>query len=123
MVTLSLLLAECDPIIGCISPPPFITPGIDPTGKLTGVMVFLNSLLRLLFVVAGLWGFLNLILSGFQFISAGGDPKKISAAWKKIWQSLMGLLIIVVSFLIAAIIGILLFGDPMAILQPTLGER
>lgn len=108
-----------DPI-GKVSPPPFIPSGIDASGKLTGIMVFLNSLLKIVFIVAGLWAFLNLILAGYQFISAGGDAKQIGNAWSRIWQSLLGLLIIVASFLIAAIIGILLFGNPTAILQPTL---
>ena len=124
MTTVNLLIAACDPIIGCITPPAFITPGIDPgTGQLTGIMVFLNSLLRLVFIAAGLFGFFNLIIAGFQFMTAGGDPKAIGKAWEKIWQSFVGLLIIVSSFLLAAIIGILLFRDPFAILKPTLGIR
>ncbi|MBM3283701.1 hypothetical protein FJY90_05675 [Candidatus Gottesmanbacteria bacterium] len=124
MLTLNSLLAACDPVIGCVSPPPFITSGIDPSsGQLTGIMVFLNSLLRLVFIIAGLFGFLNLIIAGFQFMSAGGDPKNIGKAWEKIWQSFLGLLLIVGSFLLAAIIGILLFKDPFAILRPSLGPR
>ncbi len=108
-----------DPI-GKISPPPFIQSGIDASGKLTGIMVFLNSLLKLVFIAGGLWGFINLILAGYQFMTAGGDAKKVGEAWARIWQSLLGLLIIVSSFLIAAIMGILLFKDPSAILQPKL---
>jgi hypothetical protein len=108
-----------DPI-GKVSPPPFIQSGIDASGKFTGILVFLNSLLKLLFIAAGLWGFLNLIFAGYQFMTAGGDPKAVGKAWERIWQSLLGLLIIVASFLIAAIMGILLFKDPTAILQPKL---
>lgn len=112
-------IINMDPI-GKISPPPFIQSGIDATGRFTGILVFLNSLLKLVFIVAGLWGFLNIVLAGYQFISAGGDAKKVGEAWTKIWQSLLGLLIVVISFLIAAIMGILLFKDPTAILQPKL---
>ncbi|MBI4991035.1 hypothetical protein HZB96_02980 [Candidatus Gottesmanbacteria bacterium] len=108
-----------DPI-GKISPPAFIQSGIDASGKLTGIMVFLNSILRLVFIAAGLWGFLNLIIAGYQFMSAGGDAKAVGKAWERIWQSLLGLLVIVASFLIAAIIGILFFKDATAILQPKL---
>jgi len=81
-------------------------------------LVFLNNILRLLFVVAGLYAFLNFIIASFGFISAGGDSKKISSAWAKIWQSILGLLIIVCSFVLAAIFGQLLFGDETAILNP-----
>lgn len=114
-------MGPTDPI-GKISPPPFINlPGIDQvTGQLIGPISLLNSLLKLVFIVAGLWAFLNLILAGFGFISAGGDPKNFTKAWEKIWQTFVGLLIIVASFLLAAIIGILFFKDPTAVLQPKL---
>jgi len=108
-------------VIGKIEPsiPLLLTQAVDPTtGQLTGITGFLNTILRIIFVVAGVWALINIILAGVGYIGAGGDPKKVSAAWAKIWQSFVGLLIIVSSFLIAAIIGMLLFRDPAAILQP-----
>lgn len=96
-----------------------IKPPIEAYGSVfAGLVPFLNNILRLIFVIAGLYGFFNLILAGFGFMSAGGDPKAIEKAWSKIWQSLIGLIIIVASFLLAAILGYLLFGDTMAILNP-----
>ena len=101
---------------GPITPPePFQT---KYGGYETGLIGFLNNIIRLLIAVAGIWGFINLILAGFGFMSAAGDPKKVSLAWAKIWQSLIGLLIIAGSFVLAAIFGHLLFGDATAILQP-----
>lgn len=85
-----------------------------------GLIVFLNNILRLLFVIAGLYAFLNLVIAGLSFIDASGDSKKISSAWAKIWQSVVGLLIIVASFVLAGIFGMLLFGDATAILNPKL---
>lgn len=85
-----------------------------------GLLVFLNNILRLLFVIAGLYAFFNLIMAGYAFISAGGDSKAIGNAWAKIWQSLFGLLIIAGSFVLAAIFGQLIFGDTSAILSPKL---
>ena len=117
---LGTLLAACIEGIGCITP--YVSPALDPTtGKLTGAVVFANSLLKLVFVVAGLFSLINFILAGFDFMGDGGDPKNISKAWNKIWQTLVGLFIIVISFLLAAIIGILLFGKWDYLLQPTLG--
>lgn len=84
----------------------------------TGLVPFLNNILRLIFVIAGLYAFLNLIIAGFGFMTAGGDPKAIEKSWSRIWQSLIGLIIIVGSFLLAAILGYLLFGDATAILKP-----
>ncbi len=85
-----------------------------------GIIVFLTNILRLVFVAAGLFAFINLILAGFQFIGAGGDAKAIEKAWGKIWQSLLGLVLIVGSFALAALIGYLLFNDPGFILKPTI---
>lgn len=87
---------------------------------ITGMVFFLNNVLKLLFVVGGLLVLFNLVFAGFQFLNAGGDPKAIETAWNKIWQSLVGLLIIATSFLVAAIAGHILFGDATAILQPKL---
>lgn len=83
-----------------------------------GLVQFLNNIVKFLIVVAGLYALLNLILAGYSFMSAGGDPKAIEKAWAKIWQSLVGLLIIAGSFVLAAIFGWLIFGDATAILRP-----
>jgi len=104
-------------IIGGITPPAPFTPS-QYGGFQTGLIGFFNNVIRLLIVVGGLFAFLNLILAGYGFLSAGDDPKKMAAAWQKIWQSMMGLLFILGSFVLAAIFGYLLFGDPTAILNP-----
>lgn len=108
-----------DDIIGKITPPPPFQSGVGQYGGFeTGLIGFFNNVIRLLIVVGGLFAFLNLILAGYGFLSAGDDPKKMASAWQKIWQSIMGVLFILGSFVLAAIFGYLLFGDPTAILNP-----
>lgn len=85
-----------------------------------GLILFLTNILRLVFVAAGMFAFINLILAGFQFIGAGGDPKAVASAWGKIWQSLLGLVIVVGSFALASLFGYLLFGNAGFILNPTI---
>ena len=111
---LNNLIAD-DNIIGTI---PLPSPLAKYGAYNVGLIQFLNNILKLLIVFAGLYAFLNLIIAGYQFMSAGGDPKSVEKAWAKIWQSLIGLLIIAGSFLLAAIFGWLLFKDPGAILKP-----
>jgi len=106
-------------IIGKITPPPPFQGGSGQYGGYqTGLIAFFNNIVRLLIVIGGIWAFINLILAGYGFLGAGEDPKKMGAAWQKIWQSMLGLLFILGSFVLAAIFGYLLFGDPRAILQP-----
>ena len=88
------------------------------TDVFTGLLPFLNNIIRLIFVLAGLFAFFNLIMGGMGFISAGGDPKAIQKAWGKIYQSLIGLIIIVSTFVLSAIFGYILFGNAMSILNP-----
>jgi hypothetical protein len=103
-------------IIGNIAPPP----GVANWGgsAQVGLIPFLNAILNFVIVIAGLYVFLNIILAGFQYINAGGEPKEVEKAWTKIWQSLVGLLIIALSFVLAAIFGYILFKDPTALLNP-----
>ena len=108
-------------IFGKIIPPEAIR-GLTPTGleagDPSGLIVLFNNILRLLIVIAGIYALLNFILAGYAFMSAGGDPKKVELAWAKIWQSMVGLFIIVGSFALAALLGLILFGSARAILSP-----
>ena len=103
-------------IFGPIEPPEAIKK-FSPTGDPSGLIILFNNLLKLLIVVGGIYALLNFIIAGYSFMSANNDPKKIDLAWAKIWQSMVGLLIIAVSFVLAALIGKLLFGDAKALLE------
>ncbi len=81
---------------------------------------FLNLLLKLLIVGGGIYALFNLVLAGYAFMSAGDDPKKVEGAWAKIWQTAIGLLFMAGAFVLAAIFGQLIFGDPNAILNPSI---
>lgn len=106
-------------IIGPINPPPAIAqPGGYGLLSEFGLIKFFNNIVRVMIVIGGLYAFLNLIIAGYDFLSASGDPKIFAKAWAKIWQSMLGLLIMLASFLLAAIFGQLLFGDPTIILNP-----
>ena len=83
-----------------------------------GLIAFLSNILRLVFVVAGIYAFINFIIAGFQYMGAGGDSKALTAAWGRIWQSLVGLVIIAGSFALASLFGYVLFGDAGFILNP-----
>lgn len=114
MTIYSHLLAQTNPF-GSVNPPPGVVN--YSSGTLTGLSIFLNNILKLLIVGAGVFALINLVLAGYAFMSAGEDPKKVAGAWAKIWQTLLGLAFAAGAFVLAAIFGYLIFGDTNAILQ------
>lgn len=102
-------------LFGSINAPP----GVEQYsgGALSGLRNFINNIVQVVIIIAGVYAFINILLAGYSFISAGDDPKKIQAAWAKIWQSLLGLVIVAGAFVIAALVGKIIFNDYDALLQ------
>ena len=104
-------------ILGTIKAPP----GVEDYGgnfSSGGLVIFISNIIRFISVAAGIYALINLILAGLEYIGSDGDPKKTSQAWQKIYMSGLGLLVIVASFVIAAIIGYMFFGEWRSILMP-----
>ncbi len=94
-------------LFGNIKPPPGIS---QFSGGSQGgiVFIFLNNILKLLGFIAGIYALFQIIIAGYTYISAAGDPKKNEQAWAMIWQSLLGLLVVAAAFTVAAVVGKLL---------------
>ncbi len=69
-----------------------------------GLFVFLGNVLKLVGTIAGIYMVIQIILAGFTYISANGDPKKTELAWTQIWQSVLGIVIIASAFVIASVV-------------------
>jgi len=65
----------------------------------------LSKIIGVMTVIAGIWFFFILIIGAFGFLTAGGDPKKIESATKRIGNGLTGLIIIVLAYALIWIIG------------------
>lgn len=83
-----------------------------------GLGILLNLVFNLMIIVAGIYALFNFILAGYAFMSAGDDPKQVQSAWSKIYQSVIGLLIAAGALVLAAVFGIIIFGDAGALLFP-----
>ena len=101
---------------GNVEPPPVVN-SLAPGGDISGLQVLLNIVLRTLIAGAGIYAVISIVLAGYVYISAGGDSKKISDATNKIWHSVLGLIVAAGAFVLAGILGQILFGDSNAILQ------
>ena len=84
----------------------------------SGLFVIFANLIKLFIVIAGIYAFFNFILAGYSFLGAGGEPKAISKAWEKIWQSVLGLTVVAGSFILAGIVGWLIFRNTSALITP-----
>ncbi len=71
----------------------------------SGLFVFLSNLLKFAGVVAGIILIVQLIMGGYDYLNASGDPKKAEAAWTRIWHSILGILIVSAAMIIAGVVG------------------
>lgn len=97
-------------------------PGVEKysSGNIEGLTLLLNNILKLSIFAAGLYTLINLIISGIQYIGSSGNPEIIKQASSRIWLSLLGLVIVAGSLVLAAVIGLIFFKDATAILSPTI---
>jgi hypothetical protein len=84
--------------------------GLTGSSYGSGLTVIVSNLVRFAIVIAGVYTLFNLIIAGYGYLSAGGDPKAVQKAQERIWRSFVGLAITAGSFVVAAIIGFLFFG-------------
>jgi len=94
-------------IFGTIEPPqPIKNLNSEAGGESGGgIFILLNKIFTLIGIAAGVFFLIQILLAGFAYISASGDQKKTEAAWSKIYQSIIGLVIVSSAFVIAAVIG------------------
>lgn len=106
---LSFFITQVFSIFGTVEPPPGVSDYDDvEAGGLTN---FISNIIRLLIVGAGVYVIFNIITAGYDFMSAGDDPKKLAGARDKITKSLLGLLVTAGALVIVAIISRIFFGD------------
>lgn len=99
--------------------------GQNPTGfrldEFTTFAQIINSLLDYVFPLAGLLLLIYLLYGGFQYLTSGGDPKKIESAKKILTYAITGFVIIFIAFwlvqIVSRILGIpgVAGGDPASI--------
>lgn len=105
-------------IIGSIQPPQGVASYDANSGGEIGLFLFLSTLIKISTIVAGLWVLFNFILAGFTYISAQGNTKANEEVKNKLTYSVVGLVVIVVSYIAIGLLGLLLFGRANFFLQP-----
>lgn len=85
---------------GGITPGGRITPGTADPVKLQALECIIIQILNLAMQFAGIAVFIMFIIGGFKYLTAGGDAKKTEAAQKTITSAILGLALLLGSWLI-----------------------
>ena len=75
----------------------------DPA-KISDTVGILENIIKLLAPAAGIAFFIMLLIGGFQFLTSGGAPKAAGAARATLTYALIGIILVVVSWLILVLI-------------------
>ncbi len=68
----------------------------------------ISNLVGILSVLGLIWFLIQIILAGYQFISAGGDSQKIKDAQQKLQNSFIGAIIVISAIFLFMLLGELL---------------
>lgn len=74
-------------------------------GKFSGII---SNIIGVMTIIAGIWFIFQFIIGGYGYMTAGGDPKKMSETTKKITSALIGLLVVVAAYAVIHLLGRLL---------------
>jgi hypothetical protein len=105
-------------VVGTVSPPGHLRGFL--TVEQGGIGQLLQVFFNLIIIGGGIYALFNFLLAGYAFMSAGDDPQKVSGAWKKIYQTIIGLVFLVGAFVIAALIGKIFYGSTDALIKPSI---
>jgi hypothetical protein len=87
-----------------IIPTVFAQEWSDTTGqtpaKIQDLAIIIQRILNIAIRLAGIAAFVMLIVGGFQYLTAGGDPKKTQAAGSTLTYAIFGLVAVIAAWFI-----------------------
>jgi hypothetical protein len=89
-------------------------------GEKIGFFIFLSNIIKLATVGGGIIVFVNFILAGFNYVTSNGDTGAHKKVIEQITNSVIGLVFIVMSYTVIAVISFVIFGRADYILNPQL---
>jgi hypothetical protein len=75
----------------------------------------IGNLIRIIFFIAGLFAIFMLLLGGFEWVSSGGDEKKLTTARGKITSAVIGLVVMVAVMTLVVLIEQVIFGGKLCL--------
>lgn len=71
-----------------------------------GISTFLNNVIILIYMIAGIIFVFMILWSGVQWILSGGDDEAVKSARNRIMYAIIGIVVLSITFAIAELIGI-----------------
>lgn len=102
--------------LGAGGPAPTVAYGED----IQGIILLLNNLFKVAIYGSMVFALINFLISGIQYLGSAGSPELVKAASGRIWISLLGLVVAGGSLVLAGLLGLIFFGNPLAIINPTI---
>ena len=87
-----------------------------------GIVLFISNMIRLFIILGGIWALINVIFAAFAYLTGGGKSDTHAKVRDRFTMSVIGLLLMVLSYSIAALIGIIFYGDASYILTPSIEQ-
>lgn len=112
----------------------YVVGGVDPpkgvarynfgaamsNGGTIGILLFISNALKFFAVICGLLVFFNILYAGYEYIVGAGKTDVHVKVRERLTWSVVGLILLIAAYMIAALIGLLIFGDPTFLLNPDL---
>lgn len=112
---------ECgSAIIGGVDAPPAVAAINSASGSDIGIVFFISRLIQFANIVAGILVMINFVMAGFTYIVNAGSSSVNEKVRDQLTWSILGILLIVGSYSLAGIFGLVFYGDPTFIISPTL---
>jgi len=89
----------------------FSNTDLNPIAKFDSVTTLVNLIVPIMMLVGGVITLTMLLLGAYRYLTSEGNPEKISKAQNVIWYAVIGLFLIVASFILTRIIGYVLKVD------------
>lgn len=83
-----------------VIPVVLIEGGPENPATIQDLTIIVQRVLNMVVRLAGIAAFIMLIIGGFQFLTAGGDPKKTQAAGSTITFAIFGLVAVIAAWFI-----------------------
>ena len=112
-------------IIGRVKPPQGVQDYnmqtmLQPGSGDIGILLFVSNVIKLITAVGGILILINFIMAGLTIISQAGNTQALTAVKDKLTFGLIGLVIMVAAYTAMALVGQIIFGNPLFIINPDL---